>query len=339
MPLSPAPFRPARRRVLTALALALLGAASLPAPSAAQSAAAVNAINEAASLGSAGKLEEAAARYDAAIKAAPKMFQPYAGRAAVRARLAEREKEMSVELSQARAGLPPEMQAAQDAKVKAAEDKSRTLFEGAFADYETALKLAGKKEKISLLYNRSVAYNQSGEFDKAVADCDAILKEEPKNARALFQRGLTTFRVASAKREAAGGGKKEAGRDASQADLEKAVADFTQVILLEPKSAAAYVQRGACYTYLVEYEKGIEDYSKAIDLEPGNKRAYRNRSEVYKAIADISDKTGDKAGAADAKKKYDADMAKLAELDKAGAAGPAAPAPAPAAPPAAPKKK
>ncbi len=333
MPLSPAPFRPARRRALTALALALLGAASLPAPLPAQSAAAVNAINEAASLGRAGKLEEAVARYDTAIKAAPKMFQPYAGRGAVRARLAEREKEMSAELSQARAGLPPEMQAAQDAKIKAAEDKSRTLFEGAFADYEMALKVAGKKEKISVLYDRSVAYNQSGEFDKAVADCDAILKEDPKNIRALFQRGLTTFRIASAKREAAGGGGKEAGRAASQADLEKAVADFTQVIQLDPKSASAYVQRGACYTYLVEFEKALDDNAKAIELEPGNRRAYRNRSELYKAMEDIAKKTGDNAGAADAKKKYDADMAKLAEMEKAAAAGPA-----PGAPPAPPKK-
>lgn len=338
MSFSPAPFRPARRRgALTALAVALLGIASLPAPLPAQSAAAVNAINNAAALGRAGKLEEAAASYDAAIKAAPKMFQPYAGRAAVRARLGEREKEMADELKEARKGLPPEMQAEQDAKEKAARDKSRTLFEGAFADYETALKMVGKGQKLSLLFDRAVAYGQAGEFDKAVADCDAILKEDPKNVRAIYQRGFTNFLAASVKRKEAGGGGTEAARKASEGDLEKAVTDFTQVITLDPKSASAYIQRGACYTYLVEYEKGIADYSKAIELEPNNKRAYRNRSEIYKAMADIAKKTGDNAGSADAQKKYEADMAKIKELD---AAAPAAPASAAApAPTAAPKKK
>ena len=304
---------------------------SLPA----QSAAAVNAINDAANLGRQGKLEEAVARYDSAIKAAPKMFQPYAGRAAVRSRLAEREKEMAVEMGQEKQPTP-ELQAAQDAKVKAAQEKSATLFAAAFADYEQAIKVAGKKDRLTLLYDRSVAYGRAGEFDKAAADCEAILKDEPKNTRALFQRGLVYFNAGYAKRTAAGG--KDAGAQASQPDLEKAVADFTQVIELDPKLTAAYVQRGACYTYLLEFEKALADNTKAIEIEPGNRKAYRNRSEIYRALADNFKNTGDTAGAADAKKKYDADLAKIAELEKAAAAGPAAPASSPAAPPAAPKK-
>ncbi|NEO53198.1 MAG: tetratricopeptide repeat protein [Okeania sp. SIO3B5] len=86
-----------------------------------------------------------------------------------------------------------------------------------------------------------------------------------------------------------------------QGEYEKAIADYTKVIQLNPKYNYdnAYDNRGNAYYYYNrgEYEKAIADYTKVIQLNPKyiNARAYNNRGIVYykqgeyeKAIADYT---------------------------------------------------
>ena len=69
---------------------------------------------------------------------------------------------------------------------------------------------------------------------------------------------------------------------------------FNKVIMLNPKNAEAYFNRGNVYDELGDYRQAIIDYNKAIKLNPIYADAYLNRGFAYnnlgklnKAVADI----------------------------------------------------
>src|SRR5271166_653700 len=55
---------------------------------------------------------------------------------------------------------------------------------------------------------------------------------------------------------------------------DKAIAEFTEAIRLEPRFAQAFYKRGNSYADKKEYDKAIADYAQAIRLDPKN--AYAN---------------------------------------------------------------
>jgi tetratricopeptide (TPR) repeat protein len=76
-------------------------------------------------------------------------------------------------------------------------------------------------------------------------------------------------------------------------DYDRAIADYAQVIRLDPKHAFAYSYRGSAYRHKGEYDRAIADFDQAIKLDPKLVYAYNNRGNVYflkgeyeRAIAD-----------------------------------------------------
>ncbi len=69
---------------------------------------------------------------------------------------------------------------------------------------------------------RALIYEEMGDFDKALADLDAVVKMDPKNFDSYEQRGQIY---------------------AKKGDFKKAISDFTQVIILNPNYAGGYVYR------------------------------------------------------------------------------------------------
>jgi tetratricopeptide (TPR) repeat protein len=63
-----------------------------------------------------------------------------------------------------------------------------------------------------------------------------------------------------------------------------ALRDETIAIQLDPKCAAAYHNRGACYADIGEFDKAIADYSQAIRFDPGSAITFRNRGSVYEQL-------------------------------------------------------
>ncbi len=51
-------------------------------------------------------------------------------------------------------------------------------------------------------------------------------------------------------------------------EYDKAIADYTAAIRLDPKSANAFVARAAIWLGKNEYAKAIDDYAEAVSLEP-----------------------------------------------------------------------
>ena len=64
-------------------------------------------------------------------------------------------------------------------------------------------------------------------------------------------------------------------------DYDKAIADYTQVIRLEPNSASAYANRAEAYNKKGDYNKAIADATQAIRLDPNSAYAYHNRADAY----------------------------------------------------------
>jgi len=83
---------------------------------------------------------------------------------------------------------------------------------------------------------------------------------------------------------------------AEKGEQDKAIADFTEAIRLDPKLANAYHNRGKSYAETGEQDKAIVDFTEAIRLDPKDARACYNRGNSYlkkgeydRAIADYTE--------------------------------------------------
>jgi len=66
------------------------------------------------------------------------------------------------------------------------------------------------------------------------------------------------------------------------------MADFTQVIKLNPYSAIAYNDRGVARFNLQDYSGAIADYTQTIKLNPEDAQAYHNRGVARRKLKDYS---------------------------------------------------
>ena len=70
-------------------------------------------------------------------------------------------------------------------------------------------------------------------------------------------------------------------------DFDKAIADCSKAIELDPALAKAYYYRGRAFNGKGDFEKAIADYSKAIELDPKDARFYNNRGLAKQAKGDL----------------------------------------------------
>jgi len=79
-------------------------------------------------------------------------------------------------------------------------------------------------------------------------------------------------------------------------DYDNAIADYTQVIRLDPNNKDAYNRRGLSYSAKRDYDKAIADYTQAIRIDPkygvffyNRAKEYTNKGDYDKAIADFTE--------------------------------------------------
>lgn len=77
--------------------------------------------------------------------------------------------------------------------------------------------------------------------------------------------------------------RKQALSAAQQSQHAEAIALFTEVIKLDPKSARDYNNRGLVYFQNGQWDKAILDYNRALELNPNLDSAYNNRANYYAA--------------------------------------------------------
>ena len=64
-------------------------------------------------------------------------------------------------------------------------------------------------------------------------------------------------------------------------DYDKAIADFTEAIRLDPKDAKAYCNRGVAYGKKREYDKAVADFTRRSVSTRSSPEAYSNRGIAY----------------------------------------------------------
>ena len=69
-----------------------------------------------------------------------------------------------------------------------------------------------------------------------------------------------------------------------QGHLEEALAEFDEVIRLDPEHAVAYSNRGNTYLQLGQLERAIRDIDEAIRIDPQSALAYNNQGSVYSGL-------------------------------------------------------
>ncbi len=129
----------------------------------------------------------------------------------------------------------------------------RGEFEKAIADCDAAIQL--DPQSPLAFSNRSLVLNKMGQFDRALTDCNEALRLDPQLANAFKNRGV------------AWNGKR---------DCEKALADFAEAIRLKPTLAAAFESRAWMCAMCLDRrfrngQQAVQDATKACELTRWNK--------------------------------------------------------------------
>jgi tetratricopeptide (TPR) repeat protein len=160
---------------------------------------------------------------------------------------------------------------------------------------------AGPKTAGAFL-DRGIMFAMRGDYELAIADFTDAIALNNKLSAAYMLRGRAVYGSAT---EILSAGenfssiivRSTSGKiTASQGQAyDKAIADYTQAIRLDPNNAVAYRERGVALSQKGDNDKAIADYNQAIRLNPNYARAYINRGNAYddkgdydKAIADYN---------------------------------------------------
>ncbi len=172
-------------------------------------------------------------------------------------------------------------------------------------NYDLALTNFGKAieydpQKVIAYIRRGRVYSKNGDFDRGLADFDKAIQLEAENSagpppnkenmdpsnkelQELIQLDprpwLDYLRPGVVYLER---GKAYLQID----DNDRAIADFTKVIQLDPEGADAYNHRGVAYGNKDDFVRAIADFDTAIQLNPVLRNVYNNRGLAFSRIGD-----------------------------------------------------
>jgi tetratricopeptide (TPR) repeat protein len=150
--------------------------------------------------------------------------------------------------------------------------------------------------------DRGILFAIRGDYEMAIEDFTEALTLKPNLSAAYLLRGRAFFASASyiitveENFSSVGIISKSGSITFSQGQAyDKAIADYTEAIRLDPNSSIAYEERGNAYGGKKDYDRAIADFTQAIRLDPNNTSAYNNRGLAYgdkgdydRAIADFT---------------------------------------------------
>lgn len=138
------------------------------------------------------------------------------------------------------------------------------LMERAVADCDTAL--MNNPGHYASLDIRSLAYIRLGRTEAAIPDADNIIKIEPNNPKGYVIRATANQRL---KR------------------YDEALADFNRALELSPNDADALNGRGtALFNGKRMYRDALSDFEKALEIDPNKAETWLNRSRCYLMLGD-----------------------------------------------------
>lgn len=156
---------------------------------------------------------------------------------------------------------------------KAKEAEGMNNFEGAINCYSQilAMSLSPKANSVAHM-NRGNIYLKMKNEDRALADYDAAIRDDPANAGAYVNRGDVLGR---------------------RRMREKAIADYATALRLNPNQAEAYHNRALEYLKIGDVDSAIRDLDAAIELKPDLCESYLKRATAYARKGDIARQLAD----------------------------------------------
>ncbi len=135
--------------------------------------------------------------------------------------------------------------------------------DGAIRDYSKAIEL--KPDHLNAYINRGVAYNDKQDREKAIADYTKAIEIDPTQVQSYYNRAVAYTAM------------QKFGQ--ALPDLNK----FIEAGTATPEALSdAYLNRGIVQYYAGDVEKAIADMTKAIELNPKQINAYRGRAMLYR---------------------------------------------------------
>ena len=114
---------------------------------------------------------------------------------------------------------------------------------------------------------RASIQNVRGEFDAALSEADAALAIDPDSAEALNQRGFAYYR---------------------KGNFSEALRDFDHALRLSPDFADVLTNRGLVYFDQAENEKALADFESALRLQPHDFQALAGRANLRRLGGDFA---------------------------------------------------
>ena len=212
-----------------------------------------------------GRLEEAVASYDRALRTRPDAGTYYnRGNALVQLR---RTGDAIASYDQALKRAPNNVQALMNRGFALMRDERP---QEARADYARAVQLA--PDNADAQYNHGLVLSKLGLFEEAVASHDTVLRLKPDHAAACNDRGDALMTL---KRPA------------------EALASFERALRLRPEFADAWYNRGVAQTKLGQLHESVESFERASQIESGNLAALALKSYQQAKICDWASRAQD----------------------------------------------
>ena len=156
---------------------------------------------------------------------------------------------------------------------KAKEAAALGNFEGAIDFYSQALALNFSPKANSVTHmDRGNIYLKLKDEDRALADYNAAIRDDPANAGAYVNRGDVLGR---------------------RQMREKAIADYGTALRLNPNQAEAYHNRAVEYLKTGDIDAAIHDLDVAIELKPDLCESYLKRAMAYARKGNIARQLAD----------------------------------------------
>src|SRR5262249_45106229 len=157
--------------------------------------------------------------------------------------------------------------------------------------WEAEISQAEKEQRYHVWQQRQAQQDeQTQDWFAAAFYLGALLDRDPENAALKARRDRALAELARANPSSY---YLQAEPHFTKGDYDKALADCSEAIRLNPQEANSYERRGACYFRKQEFDKAVADFTEAIRLSPKGAENYNHRGLAYfgkgdydKAVAD-----------------------------------------------------
>lgn len=139
-------------------------------------------------------------------------------------------------------------------------DPIEDIFAGVTArkhgDYDEAIRLYSRalesgslsqSNRAVTLSNRCNVYNDKGQYDRAISDCNEAIALNPDSALPFNNRGNSFMH---------------------KGQYDRAIQDYNAAININPDFARAFSNRGLVYYYKGMYSRAEMEFGKSVDLDP-----------------------------------------------------------------------